>query len=95
MQRLYEWLCERASVVRAYTRRRGARRIVRTETIFEHRSTALLLGAVAVSGLDACPLCGSSLASAASDQDSPSTCPPKLVAVGQPSDPSQKGNRKP
>jgi hypothetical protein len=64
MQRLYQWLSERASVLLFTTEHRGASRIVRTETTLERQKTTLLVGTAAAAGFDVCPFCGSSLTSA-------------------------------
>jgi hypothetical protein len=77
MQRLYQWLSGRASILRSYTEHRGAGRVVRTETTLERQKTTLLVGTAAAAGFDVCPLCGNSLTSAQTDRNRPETTRPE------------------
>ena len=61
MQRLYQWLSERASLFRYDAARHGTTSTVRTETTVRREGMALLVGSVATLGLDICPLCGGKL----------------------------------
>jgi hypothetical protein len=62
MQRLYQWLSERASFFRYDAASPRTSRAVRTETTVRREGVALLVGSVATLGLDICPLCGAKLA---------------------------------
>jgi len=67
MNRLYQWLFERARVFRSDTSDRGTSRTVRTEVTVERQGMTLLVGGAAA-GFDNCPLCGQSLAPAQAEQ---------------------------
>jgi hypothetical protein len=62
MQRLYQWLSERASFFRHDAAGHGTSSTVRTETTVRREGMTLLVGGAASVGLDICPLCGSKLA---------------------------------
>jgi len=62
MQRLYQWLSERASFFRYQGGGHGASSTVRTETTVHREGATLLVGSAAALGLDICPFCGSKLA---------------------------------
>ncbi len=68
MQRLYQWLSQRASFFRYDSADRGASSTVRTETTVRREGMTLLVGSAATLGLDICPLCGSKLAPTQSGQ---------------------------
>jgi len=68
MQRLYQWLCERASFFRSDVVGQGTSRTVRTETTVRREGVTLLLASGAALGLDVCPLCGSKLPLEQSEQ---------------------------
>lgn len=68
MQRLYQWLSERASFFRYEGVGHGTSSTVRTETTVRREGVTLLAGGAATLGLDICPLCGSKLAPAQSGQ---------------------------
>jgi len=61
MQRLYQWLSERASSFRYNAVAHGTSSTVRTETSVRQEGVTLLVGSPATSGLDVCPVCGSKL----------------------------------
>jgi hypothetical protein len=61
MNRLYQWLFERASFFRSDRSDQGMSRTIRTETTVERESTTLLVDGSAASGFDICPLCGNKL----------------------------------
>ena len=61
MQRLYQWLSERASFFRLDPAGHATSSTVRTETTVRREGVALLVGSVATLGLDICPLCGRKL----------------------------------
>jgi hypothetical protein len=61
MQRLYQWLSERASFFRYNAVGHGTSSTVRTETSVRQEGVTVLVGSPATSGLDVCPLCGSKL----------------------------------
>jgi hypothetical protein len=67
MNRLYQWLSERASFFRSEKPSRGTSRTVRTEVTVERQGMTLLVGGVAA-GFDLCPLCGQKLAPAQAEQ---------------------------
>jgi hypothetical protein len=64
MNRLYQWLIDRASFFRSVRSSHGNGRTIRTEVTVERQSTAVLIGGAAVVGFDTCPLCGGKLAPA-------------------------------
>jgi hypothetical protein len=64
MNRLYQWLSDRARFFRSEGTSRGVSRTVRTEVTVERDAVAVLLGGGAAN-LDTCPFCGSQLAPAA------------------------------
>jgi hypothetical protein len=66
MQRLYQWLSERASFFRYEGVGHGSSAI-RTETTVRREGMTLLVSSAAAS-LDICPLCGSKLAPEQSEQ---------------------------
>jgi hypothetical protein len=68
MNRLYQWLSERASIFRSGTPGKGVSHIVRTEVTVERRGTTLLVGDMAAADFDTCPLCGVKLAPAEAEQ---------------------------
>ena len=61
MNRLYQWLSERASFFRSDKSDQVMRRTVRTEVTVEREGMTLMVGGAAA-GLDFCPLCGNKLA---------------------------------
>jgi|SRR5208337_3434690 len=61
MQRLYQWLSERASFFRYDPSGHGAS-TVRTETTVRREGITLLIGSATTGSLDTCPLCGHKLA---------------------------------
>jgi hypothetical protein len=67
MQRLYQWLSERASFFRYDAVSHGTASTVRTETTVRREGMTLLVGSAAAS-LDACPFCGNKLASTQAEQ---------------------------
>jgi len=67
MNRLYQWLSERASSFRSDSSGRGTSRTVRTEVTVERQGMTLLVGGAAA-GFDTCPLCGQKLAPAQAEQ---------------------------
>jgi len=67
MQRLYQWLSERASFFRYNAVRRGTGSTVSTETTVRREVMTLLVGSAAAS-LDVCPLCGNKLAPTQAEQ---------------------------
>jgi hypothetical protein len=67
MNRLYQWLSERASLFRSNRSDPGMRRTVRTEVMVQQEGVSLTLSG-AVAGLDVCPLCGHKLAPAQTEQ---------------------------
>ncbi len=67
MNRLYQWLSQRASSFRSDTSSRGTSRTVRTEVTVERQGMTLLMGGSAA-GFDNCPLCGQKLAPAQAEQ---------------------------
>jgi len=68
MQRLYQWLRERASFFRYGGAGHGTSSSVRTETTVRREGVTMLVGGAATLGLDVCPLCGSKLAPEQSEQ---------------------------
>ena len=68
MQRLYQWLSERASFFRYEGVGHGTSSTVRTETTVRREGVTLLAGSAATLGLDVCPLCGSKLSPEQSEQ---------------------------
>jgi hypothetical protein len=67
MNRLYQWLTERASFFRSDRSDQGMSRTVRTEvTVQQERMTLMVDGAAA--GFDICPLCGNNLAPAQTEK---------------------------
>src|SRR5277367_6338215 len=60
MQRLYQWLSERASFFRHDAADNGTS-TVRTETTVRREGVTLLVGGGAQSALDICPFCGGKL----------------------------------
>jgi hypothetical protein len=71
MQRLYQWLSERASFFRYEAVGHGSNSAVRTETTLRLETVTLLVASAATLGLDICPLCGSKLAAVQSEQATP------------------------
>jgi hypothetical protein len=67
MNRLYQWLSERASSFRSDTTDRGTSRTIRTEVTVERQGMTLLVGGAAA-GFDNCPLCGQQLAPEQAEQ---------------------------
>jgi hypothetical protein len=67
VNRLYQWLCERASFFRSETSDQGTSRTVRTEVTVEREAITLTVGGAAA-GLDICPLCGTKLAPAQAER---------------------------
>jgi len=61
MQRLYQWLSERASFFRYDTVGHATSSRVCTETTIRREGVTLLVGGATPLGLDICPLCGSKL----------------------------------
>jgi hypothetical protein len=61
MNRLYQWLSERASFFHSERSGGGASHTIRTEVTVQWEGITLLVGGAAA-GLDACPLCGTELA---------------------------------
>ena len=61
MQRLYQWLSERASFFRYQAVGHGTSSTVRTETSVRQEGVTLLAGSAATLGLEVCPFCGSKL----------------------------------
>jgi hypothetical protein len=59
VNRLYQWLSERASF---FGREGITSRTVRTEVTVERQGMTLLVGGVAINDIDICPLCGQKLA---------------------------------
>jgi len=70
MQRLYQWLSERASFFRYSAVRRGTGSTVSTETTVRREVMTLLVGSAEAS-LDICPLCGNKLAPTQAEQARP------------------------
>jgi hypothetical protein len=68
MQRLYQWLGERASFFRNNAVGHGASSTVRTEVTVRREGMTLLVSSAATLGLDICPFCGSKLAPEQSEQ---------------------------
>jgi len=68
MQRLYQWLSEWASFFRYHEVGAGTNSTIRTETTVRREGITLLVGNAATVAFDACPLCGSKLASEQSEQ---------------------------
>jgi hypothetical protein len=68
MQRLYQWLSERASFFRYYASGHGVSSTLRTETTVRREGITLLVGGAAVLGLDICPLCGGKLSAEQSEE---------------------------
>jgi hypothetical protein len=64
MNRLYQWLSDRASFFHPDGTSRGVSRTVRTEVTVQREAVAMLLGGGAANP-DICPLCGGKLAAAA------------------------------
>lgn len=67
VNRLYQWLSDRASFFRSAAYGRATSRSVRTEVTVERRGMTLLVGGTAA-GLDICPLCGQKLVPARAEQ---------------------------
>jgi len=63
MNRLYQWLSGRASFFRSDTSDQGMSHTVRTEVTVQEGMTLMVCG-----GLDICPLCGTKLAPAQTEQ---------------------------
>ena len=68
MQRLYQWLSERASFFRYDTGGHRNRSTVRTETTVRREGVTLLVGDAVTVSFQTCPLCGSKLAPEQSEQ---------------------------
>lgn len=58
MNRLYQWLQERATSFRTVTRTSEPRRRMRTQVTVEEQQRTVLLSLPSVAGLCLCPLCG-------------------------------------
>ena len=58
MNRLYQWLHERATFFRAESREGDGRRMVRTEVTVEEEERTVMLSVSTVGGVCLCPLCG-------------------------------------
>jgi hypothetical protein len=71
MQRLYQWLSERASFFRYEGSGHGASSTIRTETTVHREGVTLLVGSAATLCLDICPFCGNNLAPEQSEQATP------------------------
>ncbi len=67
MNGLYQWLFGRASFFRSYRSDQGVSRTVRTEVTVEQEGMTLVIGG-AVASFDICPLCGTKLAPAPTEQ---------------------------
>jgi hypothetical protein len=67
MQRLYQWLIERASLFR-HDAAGHSTSSVRRETTVRRERVTLLAGSAAALGLDICPFCGSKLAPAEEEE---------------------------
>jgi uncharacterized Zn finger protein (UPF0148 family) len=67
MNRLYQWLSERARFFRSDTSDQGMRRTVRTEVTVEREGMTLMMGGTAA-GFDICPLCGNKLTPSQTEQ---------------------------
>jgi len=61
VNRLYQWLSQRASSFRSETADRGTSRTVRTEVTVQQQGMTLLVGDAADAGFHTCPLCGTEL----------------------------------
>jgi hypothetical protein len=68
MQRLYQWLSQRASFFRYHQVGPGTSGTTRTETTVRREGMTLFIGNAATVVFDTCPLCGSKLASEQSEQ---------------------------
>ncbi len=67
MDRIYQWLSERARFFRSATSVRDTYRTVRTEVTVERQGVTVVVGdATAI--FDVCPLCGTNLAPAQAEQ---------------------------
>jgi|HubBroStandDraft_4_1064222.scaffolds.fasta_scaffold17993_4 hypothetical protein len=69
MQRLYQWLIERASFFRHDAAGHSASSSVRTETTVRRERVTLLAGSAAALDLDTCPFCGSKLAPTEAEEE--------------------------
>ena len=67
MNRLYQWVSQRASFFRSDSSGRGTTRTVRTELTVERQGMTLLVGGTAAA-FDTCPLCGQKLAPVQAEQ---------------------------
>jgi hypothetical protein len=67
MQRLYQWLSQRASFFRQDVIDHTTSSTVRTETTIRREGMTLLVGSAGAS-LDICPLCGNRLAPTQAEQ---------------------------
>jgi hypothetical protein len=67
MQRLYQWLSERARFFHCNAAGHGTGSTVSTETTVRREVMTLLVGS-AVASLDVCPLCGNKLAPSQAEQ---------------------------
>jgi hypothetical protein len=61
VNRLYQWLHERATFFRTEVRESDTRRIVRTQVTVEEQQRTMLLPLTAMDGVCLCPLCGQRL----------------------------------
>jgi len=68
VNRLYQWLSNRATFFRSDVSARGTTRTVRTETTVRQQGVTLLVGSAGILGLDTCPLCGNQLAPAEAER---------------------------
>lgn len=66
MQKLYQWLSERASIFRSDKSGRDTSTTVRTEVTVQRESMTLLVGGSAA--FDVCPFCGQKLAPVQAEQ---------------------------
>jgi len=63
VERIYQWLSERARSFRSRTSDRGTSRTIRTEVTVEQKGMTLVVGG-GTELFDVCPLCGTKLAHA-------------------------------
>jgi hypothetical protein len=61
VERIYQWLSERARSFRSRTSDRGTSRTIRTEVTVEQKGMTLVVGG-GTELFDVCPLCGNKLA---------------------------------
>lgn len=67
MHRLYQWLSQRASLLRSGSPRKGTTRTARTEVTIERQEMFLVLRG-ASANLNYCPFCGGKLADAQAEK---------------------------